>query len=162
MKILKNFIKEDIFTQEDEPRVYIYRLATENHTQTGVVACCSLDEYESGNIKKHEKTRPDKVEDRTAHMLALRAQSGLIFLTFRGTEETHRLISETVQGKPLYDFGCFNKVRQTVWRVKETEDFIKAFEEVPALYVADGHHRVESAKLARENFARKKPESHRK
>lgn len=137
---------------DDQPSFYIYRLTSKGHIQTGVVACCSLDEYDAGSIKKHEKTRPDKVRDRTGHMLSLRAQTGLIFLAFQGTAEIRRLIDETVAGQPLYDFVCTNDVRQTVWRVAETEPMRAAFADVPSLYIADGHHRIESASLARENL----------
>lgn len=148
-KNLREFIDQNIFSTEDDPAIYLYRLASDGHSQTGVVACCSLDEYESGLIKKHEKTRPDKVEDRTAHMVSLRAQSGLIFLAFRGTDQTKKLIGDAVENAPLYDFYCTNGVRQTIWKVERNEDFISAFEQIPALYIADGHHRVESANLAR-------------
>ncbi|MGC2236858.1 MAG: DUF1015 family protein [Pyrinomonadaceae bacterium] len=149
---LQKFIDRQIFANEAEPSVYIYRLAAETHSQTGVVACCSIDEYELGVIKKHENTRPDKVEDRTAHMLALRAQTGLIFLAFRNTEKIKRLIAEAVETKPIYSFHCPDGIRQTIWRVALTEDIVGAFKEVPALYIADGHHRMESAKLAREKL----------
>jgi uncharacterized protein (DUF1015 family) len=148
---LQQFINDKILSVETEPCLYVYRLESATHAQTGIVACCSLDEYESGKIKKHEKTRPDKVEDRTAHMVALKAQTGLIFLAFRGTAETKRLFKVAVQSEPLYDFACSGGVRQTVWRVSQTADFVEAFaKEVPAIYIADGHHRMESAKLARE------------
>ena len=146
---LQKLIDEKILAREAEPCIYIYRLAAETHTQTGVVACCSLDEYELGTIKKHEKTRPDKVEDRTAHMLAVEAQTGLIFLAFRNTEKIKSLISNAAQNKPIYDFYCAGNIRQTVWRVALTDDFTAAFAEIPSLYVADGHHRIESANLAR-------------
>lgn len=154
---LQQFINDEILTEETEPCVYIYRLESKTHAQTGIVACCSLDEYEQGKIKKHEKTRPDKVKDRTAHMIALRAQTGLIFLAFRGTAETKRLINEAVQSQPIYDFPCADGVQQTVWKISQPEDFIAAFEEIPALYVADGHHRIESAKLAREILREQNP-----
>jgi uncharacterized protein (DUF1015 family) len=157
---LERFINEEVFAVEAEPSVYIYRLASEAHSQTGVVACCSLDEYEFGIIKKHENTRPDKVEDRTAHMLALEAQTGLIFLAFRNTEKIKLLISEIVETKPIYSFHCPDGVRQTVWRVALTADFVEAFEEVPALYIADGHHRMESARLAREKLREQNDEQH--
>lgn len=146
---LQKFIDEQIFASEAEPSVYIYRLSSDAQSQTGIVACCSIDEYELGIIKKHENTRPDKVEDRTAHMLALKAQTGLIFLAFRNTEKIKRLISETVETRPIYSFHCPDGIRQTIWRVALTEDLVEAFKEVPALYIADGHHRMESAKLAR-------------
>jgi uncharacterized protein (DUF1015 family) len=147
---LRWFIDEEIFASEAEPSIYIYRLATDAHQQTGVVACCSIDEYELGIIKKHEKTRPDKVEDRTEHMLALKAQTGLIFLAFRNTERIKNLIAEAVEREPIYKFRCSDGVEQIVWRVALTDNFVEAFEEVPALYIADGHHRMESARLARE------------
>ncbi|MET0752034.1 MAG: DUF1015 family protein [Pyrinomonadaceae bacterium] len=149
---LQKFIDEEIFATEAEPSVYIYRLASEAHSQTGVVACCSIDEYELGIIKKHEKTRPDKVEDRTAHMLALHAQTGLIFLAFRNTEKIKTLIAEAVETKPIYSFYCPDGISQTIWRIALTEDIVEAFKDVPALYIADGHHRMESAKLAREKL----------
>ena len=155
---LQKFIDDEIFAAEAEPSVYIYRLETETHAQTGVVACCSLDEYELGAIKKHEKTRPDKVEDRTEHMLALNAQTGLIFLAFRNTEKIRLLIYEAAQTKPIYDFYCSDGVKQTVWRVTQTGDLMQAFGEVPALYIADGHHRMESANLARKKLIEKNPE----
>ncbi|MGI8641340.1 MAG: DUF1015 domain-containing protein [Pyrinomonadaceae bacterium] len=155
---LQKFIDGEIFAHEAEPCVYIYQLSTEAHTQTGVVACCSLDEYELGNIKKHEKTRPDKVEDRTAHMLAVEAQTGLIFLAFRNTEKIKSLIFAATQTKPIYNFHCTDGVKQTVWRVALTDDFVAAFAEVPSLYIADGHHRIESANLAQKILRDKNPE----
>lgn len=149
---LQKFIDDEIFAYEAEPCFYVYRLETETHSQTGVVACCSLDEYELGLIKKHEKTRPDKVEDRTAHMIAVRAQTGLIFLAFRNTDKIRDLLAEIKETPAIYDFPA-GGVRQTVWRVALTENLSEAFAEVPALYIADGHHRAESANLARKKLA---------
>lgn len=157
---LERFIEEKSFAFEAEPSVYVYRLETETHRQTGVVACCSLDEYETGAIKKHEKTRPDKVEDRTKHMLAVGAQTGLIFLAFRDNQTVKRLMFQATQTKPIYDFHCAENIKQTVWRVALTEDFTDAFaREVSALYVADGHHRIEAA-LAVRNILREKNANH--
>ena len=146
---LQAFISGNLLVREAEPCLYVYRLSDDDKSQTGIVAGCSLDEYENGAIKKHEKTRPDKVEDRTAHILALKAQTGLIFLAFRNTDKIRKLIAEAVETAPLYDFSCPNCVRNTIWRVEKTADLVDAFAEVPALYVADGHHRIESANLAR-------------
>ena len=154
---LQWFIDEKIFAREAEPSFYVYRLSTDTQAQTGVAACCSLDEYELGTIKKHEKIRPDKVEDRTKHMLAVEAQTGLIFLAFRGTERIKLLIYEATQTEPIYDFQCLDGVQQTVWRVALTEDLTEAFAEVPTLYIADGHHRIESAKLARDILRERNP-----
>lgn len=146
---LKQFIDSGVLIEDPEPSYYVYRLTAGDHEQTGIVACCSLDEYDRGLIKKHEKTRPDKVEDRTRHMLALRAQTGLIFLAFRGTEQIKTLCESSAGGEPIYDFVCPKGVRHTVWRSVETDAITEAFAEVPALYVADGHHRLESAAHAR-------------
>ena len=154
---LQEFISENLLVQEAEPHLYIYRLTDGEKSQTGIVAGCSIDEYENGLIKKHEKTRPDKVEDRTAHILALKAQTGLIFLAFRNTDKIRKLIAKTVETAPLYDFSCPNCIRNTIWRVEKNEDLVAAFAEVPALYVADGHHRVESANLARKKMREANP-----
>lgn len=146
---LRKLIEQNVLTLEDEPLLYVYRLANQNHTQTGVVACCSLNEYEAGTIKKHEKVRPDKVQDRTRHMVTVRAQTGLIFLAFRQTEEIKNLIAEAATAEPLFDFVAIGDIRNTIWRAREPQNFVAAFEKVPALYVADGHHRLEAASLAR-------------
>ena len=145
---LEQFIADGILVQDSEPAVYVYQLAAANHVQTGVIACCAIDDYDAGLIKKHEKTRPDKVADRTGHMLAVGAQTGLIFLAFRNTDAIRALIADAVCTTPIYDFDCPESVRQKVWRVTETGPWIRAFGQLPAIYVADGHHRAESAKLA--------------
>jgi uncharacterized protein (DUF1015 family) len=155
---LQSFLRDGVMVQDDEPAVYVYRLESNTHTQTGVVACCSLDEYERGLIKKHEHTQPDKVDDRTRHMLSLRAQTGLIFLAYRGTARIDALVEEAVKGEPLFDFSGHNEVRQTVWRARDAEPFVEAFGDVPALYIADGHHRIESAEQAKQTLKREDPQ----
>ncbi len=155
---LQKFIDDKVFVQETESCIYIYRLATEAHSQTGIVACCSLDEYDNGIIKKHEKTRPDKVADRTAHIIGAGAQTGLIFLAFRNTDKIKELIAAAVETEPIYDFLCPGGIRQMIWRVAATADFVSAFAEVPAIYIADGHHRMESANLARKILRDKNPD----
>ena len=147
---LEMFIREGWLAQDEEPSVYIYRLSIDGQVQTGIVACCSIDEYDQGLIKKHEKTRPDKVKDRTDHMIALNAQTGLIFLTFRNTDRIREIIKTETAKEPLFVCPCdAGGVTQTVWRVSERDALVDAFGELPALYVADGHHRAESASLAR-------------
>lgn len=146
---LQQFIERGVFFTENEPALYVYRLKDGDHEQTGVVACCSLDEYEAGLIKKHEKTRPDKVKDRTDHLLAVRAQTGLILLAFRGTDVIRTLINDAVPQKPLYDFCCEGGIQHTFWRIDSPDDWVTAFGDVPSFYIADGHHRLESAELAR-------------
>lgn len=159
-KELQWFVDQGLLAKDPKPSLYVYRLATDTREQTGLVACCSLEEYEKGLIKKHEKIRPDKVEDRTGHLLMLRAQTGLIFLTFRGTSRIHQLIDDAVTRTPIYDFVCDEGIRQTMWHVSETDDWVSAFGEVPALYIADGHHRVESANRARQ-ILKESDEDHR-
>ena len=156
-KNLLKFIEDKLFVSDSAPSIYIYRLTAETHAQTGVVACCSLDEYERGLIKKHEKTRADKVKDRTEHMLAVRAQTGLIFLAFRNTQTIKKLIYEATGDMPIYNFHCPGGVQQTIWRLEQSDDFVEAFREVPALYIADGHHRAESASLARKVLREQNP-----
>lgn len=157
-KLLEKFIADGLLAEDTEPSVYVYRLVDGDRRQTGIVACCAIDDYDNGAIKKHEKTRPDKVRDRTDHMLALRAQTGLIFLAFRNTDEMRKLIEEATAGEPIYDFPCPKCVRQTVWRVPRAEAVVGAFSRIPDLYVADGHHRVESASLARKELRAANPD----
>jgi uncharacterized protein (DUF1015 family) len=146
---MQDFLDRNIFITDAEPAFYIYRLSTVTHTQTGIVGCLAIDDYEAGIIKKHEKTRPDKVQDRTDHMLAVRAQTGLILIAFRQTDRIRALMEEIVGREPLYDFASSGEVRQTVWKMERTDELTAAFSEIPALYVADGHHRLESASLSR-------------
>ena len=146
---LQQFINHGVFFSENDEALYVYQLKDGDHRQTGIVACCSLDEYESGLIKKHEKTRPDKVKDRTDHLLAVRAQTGLILLAFRGSDKIRQLIDRAVQQQPIYDFCCEGDVQHTFWRIDDTREWVDAFESIPSLYIADGHHRVESAEVAR-------------
>lgn len=155
---LRDFLDRDVFITDTEPAFYVYRLSTGGHSQTGIVGCLSIDDYESAVIKKHEKTRPDKVEDRTDHMLAVRAQTGLILIAFRQTQTIAKLIDDVSHGEPLYDFPCDGGVRQTVWKTTATAELIAAFSEVPSLYVADGHHRLESASLARRELRKANPD----
>jgi uncharacterized protein (DUF1015 family) len=137
---------------EGAPSLYFYRLATGEHEQTGLAACYSLDEYDRGLIKKHEHTRRDKEDDRTRHMLALRAQTGVVFLTYRASAEVDGIARRVCAAPPLYDFTAADGVTHTVWRVADAGDLsalAAAFGRLPALYIADGHHRAASAARAR-------------
>jgi uncharacterized protein (DUF1015 family) len=119
------------------------------HTQVGVAAGCSVDEYDHDLIKKHERTRPDKVTDRTRHILPTRAQTGPVFLTYRADRRIDALVEAETKREPLYDFEAPDGVRHTVWRAAAPEQLARCFAEVPALYIADGHHRAASASRAR-------------
>lgn len=155
---LENLEKTGVLVREKAPSLYVYRLTMNERVQTSVVACCSIDEYDQDLIKKHEKTRPDKENDRTNHIITTRAQTGLIFLCYRGTETINELVDEVLKTDALYDFVAADGIRHEVWRVAETSGLVAAFEEVPALYVADGHHRAASAARARESFKNQNPD----
>ena len=152
---LEELIANAKLVRDPEPSIYIYRLASGTHSQTGVVACCSLADYEQGAIKKHEKIRPDKVAERTTHMVELRAQTGLILLAFKPTAKTRELIARAVEGPSIFDFMCAANIHHTVWRIADATAAAQAFQELDGLYIADGHHRIESALNAR-NILRSK------
>jgi len=149
---LEQFINDGLLALDPEPAIYLYQLAFGDHSQTGIVACCAISDYDAGIIKKHEKTRPDKVADRTGHMLTVGAQTGLIFLAFRNTETIRDLIADAITADLIYEFNCPQGIAQKVWRDVDTAGWIDAFAELPAIYIADGHHRAESAKLARDTM----------
>jgi uncharacterized protein (DUF1015 family) len=142
---------------DDTPAIYLYRLRMGSHQQTGIAACFSLDEYDTDLIKKHERTRRDKEDDRTRHIVTLRAQTGVVFLTYRAVPAVDDLASRITAGEPLYDFTATDGVRHTVWAagLDGTRDLITSFADVPALYIADGHHRVASAARARAELGRR-------
>ena len=135
---------------EETPSLYLYRLIMGNHEQIGVVACCSVDEYDRDVIRKHERTRRDKEDDRTRHIMVLRAQTGPVFLTYRAQPRIDSLIADALDRNPaLYDFVANDDIRHTIWRVPNYHPLVEAFAEVPFLYIADGHHRAASASRAR-------------
>ncbi len=134
---------------EDVPSIYLYRQIMGEHEQIGVVACCSLDEYDQDTIRKHERTRRDKEDDRTRHMLVLRAQTGPVFLTYRASRDIDTMVMETTMANAIFDFTANDGVEHTIWRVPDPVRFVQAFREIPFLYIADGHHRAASAARAR-------------
>ena len=149
---LERFIREVPFTEEAAPSLYVYRLRMDGRDQTGVVGCCSVDEYEDGRIRKHERTRPDKEDDRTRHVVEMRCQAEPIFLAYRDRADIDALVAAAVRTAPLYDFTADDGVSHTVWRVADPARLVDAFAGVPLLYVADGHHRAASAGRARAHF----------
>ncbi|MBV9957575.1 MAG: DUF1015 domain-containing protein [Acidobacteria bacterium] len=134
---------------ETEPSLYLYRLIMGEQEQIGVVACCAVDEYDNNTILKHEKTRRDKEDDRTRHIMALRAQTGPVFLTYRGNQEIDTMVMEVTVTEALYDFTAPDGVQHTIWHVPDAVRFVQAFRDVPQFYIADGHHRAASASRAR-------------
>ena len=147
--------------REDAPSLYIYRLRMGNHEQTGIAASYSVDDYDRDVIKKHEKTRRDKEDDRTRHIVELRAQTGPVFLTYRASRSVDAIVSRAATGAPLFDFRAPDGVTHTIWIVPEDDvkPLVAAFAAIPALYIADGHHRAASAARARAQV--KSPDANR-
>jgi uncharacterized protein (DUF1015 family) len=142
---LDHLLKDGIFMQEAEPSLYLYELTMDGRSQTGVVGCVSVDDYAKDVIKKHEKTRKDKEDDRTTHLLALNAHAEPVFLTHQGTPFLTQLNAKVTVNEPLYDFVTSDGVRQQVWKVRDTDSYVDAFRRIGTGYVADGHHRSASA-----------------
>jgi uncharacterized protein (DUF1015 family) len=142
------------FELEQTPSLYLYRLRTGDHEQTGIAACFALDDYDRDIIKKHERTRRDKEDDRTRHMVTLGAQTGPVFLTYHASADVNDIVREAVLAPSLIDFTAADGVTHTIWRLTgpACERLTAAFSRVPALYIADGHHRAASAARARTQF----------
>ena len=140
---------------EPEPALYFYRLRMGAHEQIGLAGGFSVDEYDRGLIKKHEKTRQDKEDDRTRHILELRAQTGVVFLTYRASKTVGAIARKVCEAAPLYEFTAPDGVSHAIWRVTgyECRALVEAFAALPALYIADGHHRAASASRARAKVA---------
>src|ERR1051325_3199301 len=144
-------LRDSSLVVEAEPSVYFYRLRMGAHEQTGLAGCWSLDEYDRSVIKKHEKTRRDKEDDRTRHMIALGAQTGPVFLTYPATAAVSAIASRVTSAPPLIDFTAADGVTHTLWRVPDADrdGLVAAFGDVRSLYIADGHHRAASAARTR-------------
>lgn len=142
---LERLQREEILIQEESPSLYLYELTQDGHTQRGIAGLTQVADYEADLIKKHEKTRAAKENDRTRLTSDLAANPGPVFLTYRDTDRLTGLMDEAAQGTPLFDFEAVDGVRHRVWRLTEPTAIVEAFKDVPALYVADGHHRAASA-----------------
>jgi len=144
-KNLNQFLTDGSFLREAEPSFYLYELTMDGRAQLGVVGCVHVDDYEKDVIRKHEKTRKDKEDDRTRHVLTLGAHAEPVFLTHAPTPFLTQLNSKITAEAPLYDFTSSDGVRQRVWRVKNTAPYVDAFRRIGVGYIADGHHRSASA-----------------
>lgn len=146
---LEALTREAPLVRDAEPSLYVYRLTRNGRPQTGIVGTFSIDEYDSGAIKKHERTRKEKEDDRTRHVLAVSAQTGPVFLTFRDLPGLDREIAKIVVGAPLYSFTAPDGVKHESWRAPDSNRLVALFKQIPALYIADGHHRAAAASRAR-------------
>jgi uncharacterized protein (DUF1015 family) len=145
----QQLIAQHHLVREERPSLYVYRLKMGEHVQVGVAAAFSVDEYDTDRIKKHEKTRREKEDDRTRHIVTLRAQTGPVFLTYRGNAGLNALVEQVQTTQPLYDLVAVDGIAHTLWKVDQPEAITSAFEAIPTLYIADGHHRAASASRAR-------------
>ena len=147
---LDAFISRPVLFNESKSCYYIYQLIMGDKSQTGLVCCSTVEDYENGLIKKHEFTRPEKEEDRIAHIKTTGAQTGNVFLAFRDVEELNDIIEKWKSEKsPVYNFKADDNIQHTVWVISDEKiiqkitDIFK--EKVPCTYIADGHHRAASA-----------------
>ncbi len=152
-KAKENFkkLKNDApLVQDEESHFYVYKLVMGEQSQVGIAATFSVDDYDKDVIMKHEKTRKVKEDDRTNHIVTTEAQTGAVFLTYNGVEEINRVVNETMENEPLYNFTTLDGVQHTVWAMPDDYKDIVVFEieKVEKLYIADGHHRAASASRA--------------
>jgi uncharacterized protein (DUF1015 family) len=154
-KALDAFLADGTLLRDPDPALYVYRLEMGGEgtrspfsvlrSQVGVVACVHIDDYEHDLIRKHEKTRKDKEDDRTRHVLTLDANAEPVFLAYRPELDIDTLVRHETARAPLYDFVASDGVRHTVWKARDAGRLTEAFRSVPLFYVADGHHRSASA-----------------
>jgi uncharacterized protein (DUF1015 family) len=135
----------DVYLEEDAPALYVYRLIMDGRAQHGIFGLVSVEEYDNDLILKHEKTRPDKEDDRTRHILTQRAHAEPVMLTYRGDPRIDGAVRRSMGSEPLYDFTAVDGVRHTLWKITDTLEVTSAFAGIPKLYVADGHHRSAAA-----------------
>ena len=134
--------------QDEKPHLYIYRLIMDGRSQTGVIGAASAAEYNSGVIKKHEKTRADKEDDRTRHVMTLRSHTGPAFFTYQDSDDIDAIIAGEMEKAPLFDFTAVDGIQHTLWRMDENrsrELSVWFQKEVSCFYIADGHHRSAAA-----------------
>jgi uncharacterized protein (DUF1015 family) len=147
-KAQENFLalqKNGSLGREAGPSLYVYQQQMGAHVQRGIVALCHVEDYDAELIKKHEKTRPDKEDDRTRLIDTISANTGPVFTTYRDDAAVTALVNAKVKEKPTHDFTAPDGIRHTAWRVAGGEEWVKAFGRVPHIYIADGHHRAASA-----------------
>ena len=142
---LNRLISEGVLIREKEGTLYLYSQRMGDHIQYGIVASCHFEDYEEGKIKIHEKTRRVKEEDRIRYVDSQNANTGPVFLAYRDSDLINEQVEATKQSLPLYHFTADDGVEHTVWKFKDAEPIEAAFSEIPATYVADGHHRSASA-----------------
>jgi uncharacterized protein (DUF1015 family) len=155
---LSDFIRDGILVRDPDESVYLYQQQLGEHVQTGIACCSAVDDYDNSVIKLHEKTRPQKEDDRTKHLLTLGAHQGPVFLTFKSQPELNKAVSTQIQQAPLYEVTAEDGVIHRVWKAGNSNEICRLFEKVPCTYVADGHHRAASASRARASLRENNPQ----
>lgn len=154
---LNQFMDEGILKQDDQECVYIYKLIRNKRTQTGIFACLSVDDYDNEVILKHELTRPAKEDDRTRHIVTQQAHAEPVMITYNDDNRLQELMDDAMKKNPFFNFEAPDGVTHKLWRVPNAADFVEAFEAIPRLYIADGHHRCKSASRAAEKMRKENP-----
>lgn len=147
-ELLNAWVSDGTLLKDNREAYYIYELVMNGRSQTGIVACSSIDDYAQGIIKKHENTREEKELDRICHVDRTDAQTGPIFLAYRSKKAINEIVERVTATKPLYDFTAEDGVSHKIWQVSDVEtvsEIEQAFQGVPSTYIADGHHRAASA-----------------
>lgn len=147
-QMLKEQIAEGRFLQDETPCYYLYEQTMDGRKQTGIVACASIDDYLNNVIKKHENTREDKEQDRIRHVDVCNMQTGPIFLAYRSNAGLREITKQVKKEEPVYDFISEDGIGHRVWVIFDAETVTaigEAFSAIPAVYIADGHHRCASA-----------------
>ncbi|SFR69329.1 DUF1015 domain-containing protein [Anaeromicropila populeti] len=147
-ELFQNWLEKKIFIKDTEPAYYIYELIMQGRSQTGIVACASIDDYESKVIKKHENTRADKEVDRITHVDTLSAQTGPIFLAYRSNDIINQIVNQVKEETMLYSFISDDGIGHNVWKLanpEKVQNIQQAFSAIQEIYIADGHHRAASA-----------------
>lgn len=158
---LWEMVADGSFVKEEKKCYYIYELTMNGRTQTGITACASIDDYESGVIKKHENTRAEKEADRINHVNICNAQTGPIFLAYRANAVINEVVDAVKKEEPLYDFVAEDEIRHRVWVISDEEQIstiADAFAGIGEIYIADGHHRAASAVRVGQNRRKEHPE----
>ncbi len=138
-------LREGIIVRDPEQRMFVYRLVMDGREQTGLDCCCHIDDYAANRVRRHEKTRRDKEDDRTRHILTVGAQAGAVFCTYRDIPEVADLFEQDVNARPLFHFDATDGVTHSGWAAADPEAYRALFDPVEAVYIADGHHRAASA-----------------
>ena len=158
--IFQNLMNNKVFFQDLSDCFYLYELTMDGNTQTGIVACVAVDDYLNGNIKKHELTRPDKENDRKRHVRISMLNAEPVFFTYRVVSRLDHLMKSIKDREPEYDFITDDEIKHRFWIISDNnviDEIVFEFEKIPAVYIADGHHRTAAAALVGNDLKNENP-----